>query len=173
MTRYYIADLRAEWTGTPYVTFWRPDSKGYAYPLCWSGQYLSDQLLAQPGYFWSRRDGILIRFPVPCGRVDRRAVSPKPGLIDGDAGPVLMNDAATRKWLRRQAYIPPAMLSAFEVVTSSFPYPPRVYRAKSPASARWADFSAAREAGYYSDGFHAYLTDGPLVTETETGKVTQ
>ncbi len=172
MTRYYIADLRPEWRSKRYVTFWRPNDAGYAFPLSWSGQYAQADLIAAVNYYWAREGQSLIRFPVPCAIVDRRAVPPAPGVIDGDAGPVLPNNGTTRKWLRRQAFIPECLFTSYDVSTGRFP-DARPYRAKSPAAARWADYRQAREAGYYSDGFWAYLADAPLVTETKSGRVSR
>lgn len=43
MTEFFIVDLRPEWRGNPYVTLWRPDDAGYAYPLPWAGRYSKAQ----------------------------------------------------------------------------------------------------------------------------------
>ena len=50
----------------------------------------------------------------------------------------------------------------FTVTTYKFPMP-RIIYAKSKAQARWRDYSAAHEAGYYSSGFAQYLADDPQV----------
>ena len=172
MCQYYIADLRPEWRANPYITFWRAGNRGYAYPLSWAGRYGQAELIEAINYYWKRDGQTLIRFAVHCTAVDRLSIAPAPGVIDGDAGPVVPNNAAARKRLRLKAFIPNALLPTFAVVTSRH-VDARTYRAKSPAAARWADFSAAREAGYYSEGFWRYLADTPLVTEIETGKVTR
>lgn len=173
MCQYYIADLRPEWRANPYITFWRAGNRGYAYPLSWAGRYGQAELIEAINYYWKRDGQTLIRFAVHCTAVDRLSIAPAPGVIDGDAGPVVPNTPANRRILRRRAFIPEALLSKFEVVTDRFNHPPRCYRARSAAAARWADFSAAREVGWYADGFDAYLADSPKVTEVETGKVTR
>ncbi|TCQ04071.1 hypothetical protein [Sphingomonas sp. PP-CC-3A-396] len=106
---YAIVDLRLEFRGNPYITLWRPKNAGYAYPLPWAGQYSTEQLSAQAGYYAKRRyrhARALDRWPVPWSVVERLAVQPAPGMIDGDAGPVLRNDARTRSALRRARYLP-------------------------------------------------------------------
>lgn len=173
MSQYYIADLRPEWRANPYITFWRANNSGYAYSLPWAGLYSQSDVIEAPNYYCQRLDQHFIRFPIHHALVKARGTDPAPGIIDGDAGPVVPNTPANRRVLRRRAFIPEALLSKFEVVTDRFNHPPRCYRARSAAAARWADFSAAREVGWYADGFDAYLADSPKVTEVETGKVTR
>ncbi|RKQ95459.1 hypothetical protein [Maricaulis maris] len=173
MSQYYIADLRPEWRANPYITFWRANNSGYAYPLSWAGRYGQAELIEAINYYWKRDGQSLIRFPIHHALVKARGTDPAPGIIDSNVGPVVPNTPANRRILRRRAFIPEALLSKFEVVTDRFNHPPRCFRARSAAAARWADYSAAREAGWYTDGFYAYLADSPKVTEVETGKVTR
>lgn len=96
---FYVVDFRPEWRTRPCITFWRPNSAGYAYPLPWSGQY--DLASLKPGYHEKREGRKFIRFAVPCSVADGLATAPPAKLIDGDAGPVVMNTATNRQALRK------------------------------------------------------------------------
>lgn len=104
--RYYICDLREEWRGKPCVTFWRPNNAGYAFPLPWSGQYTLEKLAEKPGYYWEKPFGrsraAFIRFPVPCRIVDKLGSAPTPGLIAGDAGPIVWKTPRIVRHLRER-----------------------------------------------------------------------
>lgn len=111
---FYIVDVRQEFKGRPYITVWRPKNAGYAYPLAWAGRYTREQVDAQPGYYHKRRyrsARALDRYPVPCSVVERLAVAPAPGVVDGDAGPVLPNHPAIRAALSRARYTPAHLLA--------------------------------------------------------------
>lgn len=97
---FYICDMRREWLYKPYVSFWRPDDAGYAYPLSWSGKYTLERVESQRDYYWHRNTKTFTRFPILCSEVDRIAVPPKPKTIDGDTGPVIWNNKNTRATLR-------------------------------------------------------------------------
>ena len=108
--RFYICDLRPEWRRNWAVTFWRPDNAGYAYPLSWAGKYSAEKVKKGGSYYAKRsragdeaeRPGkTLIRFPVPCEVAEAMAVASPPGKIDGDAGPVVMNNGKNRIALRK------------------------------------------------------------------------
>jgi len=108
MGDFYIVDLRPQFRGNPYITLWRPDNAGYAYPIPWAGRYSKDTVDAAPSYY-AHKDGSkrYVRFPVPCDVVEALAIpKPKPGVIDGDTGPVLINNKATRDALRAAKYLP-------------------------------------------------------------------
>lgn len=104
--QFYIADLRSSCKVDPYITFWRPENCGYAFPLPWSGKYHESEVLESVTYYTKREGRSLIRFPVPCSVVDKLGVDPHPGRIDGDAGPVIVNDAKNRRKLRLAAFNP-------------------------------------------------------------------
>jgi hypothetical protein len=113
MTDFYIIDLRPSFAKNPYITVWRPNDAGYAYPLPWAGKYSKERVGERPGYYAARESSksgktdILLRFPVPCAVVEALAIPrPRPSIIDGGAGPVLVNDARTRAALRRAKYLP-------------------------------------------------------------------
>jgi hypothetical protein len=103
---YYIADMRPEWRGKPYITFWRPKDAGYAFPLPWSGRYAAETVIAGGSYYTLREGRSLIRFAVPVEAVERIATAPKPRDIDGDVGPVVANNGANRRALRAAAFLP-------------------------------------------------------------------
>lgn len=103
---YYIADMRRDFRGNPYVTFWRPDNAGYAYPLSWAGKYTERAVVEGGSYYTTRKGRSLVRFAVPVSAVDRIATDPGPGTIDGDAGPVIINSEKNRRVLRRAAFLP-------------------------------------------------------------------
>ncbi len=121
-TLFFIADLRDLWTRSPrrypYVTFWRPDDAGYCYALSWAGRYERSRVIKGGRYYTSKIYGgrYYERFAVPVDAVLAMAVAPRPGVIDGDAGPVLPNDGKTRMALRRlRLHLPeraPAQLAA-------------------------------------------------------------
>lgn len=103
---YYIADMRREFRGNPYVTFWRPKNNGYAYPLSWAGKY-TEGTVAEGGSYYTTRDGrTLARCAVPVSMADKIATDPGPGMIDGNAGPVVVNNVENRRKLRRAAFLP-------------------------------------------------------------------
>lgn len=99
-----ICDLRPEWRGKPYITFWRPDDCGYAFPLSWAGSYAAAAVDAGGAYYRKQEGRSLIRFAVPRVAAERLSQQPAPGVIDGDAGPVVSNTALNRKALRAAAY---------------------------------------------------------------------
>jgi len=96
--QYYIVDLRKEFSGQKYVTFWGPANCGYKWPLPWAGKYTLGNIEVDPAYY-SKPDGS--RFPVLCSVVDALAVNPDPGDIDNDTGPVLRMTPSIRRLLRR------------------------------------------------------------------------
>lgn len=115
MSLFFIVDVRRAWAGQPYATLWRPDNAGYAYPLPWAGRYTREQIDAAPNLYHATRYGTkrtLDRYPVPCAVVEALAVSPAPGVVDGDAGPVVPNSAPIRAALRKARYVPSGLIVA-------------------------------------------------------------
>lgn len=108
---FYIVDLRRAWSGDPYISLWRPNNANYAWPLPWAGRY-NKTTVDEGGAYYAWREsrggkGRFSRFPVPCAVVEKLATAmPAPGRIDGDAGPVLLNNAETRAALRKARYVP-------------------------------------------------------------------
>jgi hypothetical protein len=85
----YIVSTKHTRTDSKFITVWRPDNSGYAWPLPWAGKYGLDAVLAEPDYYNSRRSTIA----VPCEVLDSVAVQPEAGCIDGDVGPVVLNNS--------------------------------------------------------------------------------
>lgn len=83
-----------------YITVWRPDNKGYTWPLSWAGKYDKARLKANPDYYHSGCPNIA----VPCEVMDAMAVPTIPGTVDNDAGPVVMNNR--ENWQRILAAMP-------------------------------------------------------------------
>lgn len=98
---FYICDLRPYWAGNWAITFWRPKNAGYAYPLSWSGKYDWATVASAGDYYHQREGGKLTRFPVPCALADALATAPPACMIDGDAGPVVLNTPKHRAALRK------------------------------------------------------------------------
>lgn len=85
----YIVSTKHTRSDSKFITVWRPDNNGYAWPLPWAGKYRLEDVLAEPDYYNSRRNTIA----VPTEILDAVAVQPEAGWIDGDAGPVILNNA--------------------------------------------------------------------------------
>lgn len=100
--KYYIVDMRENWKNDRYLSFWRPDNRGYAYPLAWAGQFTASQIRAQYEYYNQRKGtaGPWMRFPIACATVEAGAIMPMRGQIDGNVGPVVPNTPAMRAALR-------------------------------------------------------------------------
>lgn len=114
--QFYICDLRPEWSKKPCVTFWRPNNAGYAFPLPWSGKYTLDEIMAQPSYYWERPYGMprapFIRFPIACAEVDKLGAEPTPGIVDGDAGPIVWKTRHIVRQLRAKMLQLPSKVAA-------------------------------------------------------------
>lgn len=108
---YVIVDVRSSFSGNPYITFWRPNDAGYAYPLSWAGDYTAEQLAENADYYMEHGSGgSMIRFPVLRSIAEKFGIKPAPGMVDGDAGPVVRNikkNRATLELLRWRPSTPP------------------------------------------------------------------
>lgn len=88
---YYIINLSHQRRDQPYIGAWRPECKGYAWPLAWAGKYGEQEVRSHLDYYNSGEN-----IAVACSVVDALSIAePKPGWIDGDVGPVIPNTAAT------------------------------------------------------------------------------
>lgn len=93
MSDCYIVSVKHTRREHAYITVWRPDAKGYAWPLSWAGRYTVEQIRAEPDYYHRGDDSIA----VPCELLDALAVPPTPGTIDNNAGPVVLNNRTNWK----------------------------------------------------------------------------
>lgn len=66
-----------------YITFWRPDRKGYCWPLSWAGHYSAEEV-ADISEGSSGET-----FSVPLNVALAMSEPPVRGHVDGDAGPVV------------------------------------------------------------------------------------
>jgi hypothetical protein len=99
---YYIVNISHSHREARYVSFWRPECKGYAYPLSWAGKYGEAEVRADLGYYNSGEN-----IAVPCEVVDALTCAPRPGDIDGDAGPVVLSTEEHWKVLTAHAIAKP------------------------------------------------------------------
>jgi hypothetical protein len=90
MSDCYIVSLKWTKRDTPYITVWRPEDSGYAWPLPWAGKYSTEQVRANRNYY-HRGDDTLA---VPCEVIDALGEAPTKGMIDGNVGPVVLNNRA-------------------------------------------------------------------------------
>lgn len=93
-SRFYILSLKHTRADADYITVWRKENNGYAWPLSWAGQYTGREVYAELDYYHNGRDTLAI----PCEALDAIAVPPKPGTVDNDAGPVVLQNA--ENWQR-------------------------------------------------------------------------
>lgn len=101
---FFIVDLRPEWRRLPCIMLWRPNNAGYAYPLPWAGRYSEATVIAGKSYYTQTEGRRHTRFAVRCDVVEKLAGEPPPGIVDGDAGSVVLNTGANRIALRKARY---------------------------------------------------------------------
>lgn len=101
--QFYIVSLEHTDSDHRYICFWRAKNSGYAWPLMWAGIYSREMIEGALNYYNNGEKTIAVR----CDAVDVLAVDPRPGDIDGDAGPVVMNTSANwRALLAGVVYTP-------------------------------------------------------------------
>ena len=103
MREYFVVSVVHTHRSHKYITFWRPEDKGYAWPLPWSGRYSEEYLLSKLQFY---NDG-WHSIAVPVDVVERLGVTPAKGQIDGDIGPVVLNTRENWKLLEEAAIRPP------------------------------------------------------------------
>lgn len=103
---FYIVNLSHLQREHLYVTVWRPDNCGYAWPLSWAGRYTRADVMARLDYYNSGAN-----VAVPCAVLDALAVDPEPGLIDGDKGPVVRSNKENWQLILNNVIAPPAYLT--------------------------------------------------------------
>jgi len=92
---FYVVSVSHTQREQPYITVWRPENAGYAWPLSWAGKYTEAQIDELPHYYHNGAES----FAVPCMLMDNLAVPPTPGTVDNDAGPVVLNTKLNWKCL--------------------------------------------------------------------------
>jgi hypothetical protein len=90
MSDCFIVNLSHTHRQDRYITLWRPDDKGYAWPLSWAGRYPRELVMENLHYYNTGTANIA----VPCEVVEALAVDPLPGTVDGNAGPVVPSTRA-------------------------------------------------------------------------------
>lgn len=121
MADYYVVSVHHTKRHDHYITVWRPDDRGYAYPLSWAGKYAEERVMAALGYYNSGCSNVA----VPCDVLDRIAVSPAPGMVDNDAGPVVINNASSWRAIKRHVIMP-----------TRYPIVPEFKGSRRPATTR-------------------------------------
>jgi hypothetical protein len=100
---FYVISLKHSQKRHRYITFWRHDDKGYAWPLSWAGRYGREHVMGQIDYYNNGCDSI----SVPVDIIDAMTVAPNKGDIDGDAGPVVLNTAENWRKIMDAVIQPP------------------------------------------------------------------
>lgn len=98
---FYVISVKHTMRRDPFITFWRPENCGYAYPLSWAGKYPEDQISLN--YHNSGDDTIA----VPVDVVDALAEPTPRGWIDNDAGPIVYNNRTNWNALLAAVIAPP------------------------------------------------------------------
>ena len=88
-SEFFIVSVAQTQRRDPYITVWRAQNAGYAWPLLWAGKYTRALVLSNMSYY---NNGETLA--VPCAIIEPMAIAPAPKRIDGDAGPVIPNNAA-------------------------------------------------------------------------------
>lgn len=104
MSDFYIVSVKHTRRDSLYITVWRSNDCGYAWPLSWAGKYDEARIKELPGYYHSGCSNIA----VPCEVLDKMAVPTIAGTVDGDAGPVVMNNRSNWQRILKAMPWPPA-----------------------------------------------------------------
>lgn len=100
-----------------FVTFWRPDNNGYAFPLAWAGLYAREEVDKQLDYYHTGHCHIAI----PAAAVEGLLVSPGHRMIDNDAGPVMLSTKENWGHILRSLIRPVATPTASRLCNKSIP----------------------------------------------------
>jgi len=87
MTAHYVISVKHTKKDDLYISVWRPENAGYAWPLSWAGRYSDEEIVSSLDYYHNGSDSIA----VPCEVLDELAVPTIPKTVDNDAGPVVMH----------------------------------------------------------------------------------
>jgi hypothetical protein len=89
---FYVISVKHSHKRDRYITFWRPDDRGYTFRLSTAGKYDRDRVMAHLGYYNSGCSNIA----VPVEVVDSMTVMTTPkDQFDGPDGPAVLNTPAT------------------------------------------------------------------------------
>jgi hypothetical protein len=100
---YYIVSLKHTKASDKYISFWRKNNAGYAWPLSWAGDYSKDAILENPRYYNNGEDTISVPKPLALAI----STPPTKGDIDNDAGPVVLNTMKNWNILLAATIVPP------------------------------------------------------------------
>lgn len=103
MSRFLIVSIKHTTRRDPYIAFWRPDNCGYAWPLSWAGRYPEKLVRADLRYYNGGDNDIA----VPEEVVEALATPVAPGVIEGNAGPVVANTRENWQQLLAAVIAPP------------------------------------------------------------------
>lgn len=102
----YVLSLKHLQRDHPFMTVWRPDDNGYAWPLAWAGKYDEAAIKKDLDYYNDGHAAVA----VPCHVLDAMAVVPEPGWIDNDIGPVVLSNADNWATILANVIAPPKYL---------------------------------------------------------------
>ena len=104
MSDFYVISLKHTPKRDRYITFRRPEDKGYCWKLSRAGKYTSAQVIAHLGYYNSGCSNIA----VPCAVVDAMTImTTAADMIDGPDSPAVLNTAANMRKLMASVIQPP------------------------------------------------------------------
>lgn len=91
MPEFYVVSVKHSHKRDRYITFWRPDDKGYCFRLTRAGKYDLERVIAHTGYYNTGHSDIA----VPVHIVDAITVQTTPkDMLDGPDGPAVLNTRA-------------------------------------------------------------------------------
>lgn len=100
---YVIVSLKWTLPRHRYVTFWRPDRCGYAWPLSWAGHYTEAEALSITEQGTSPDE-----FAVLLSLAMKLGIMPRAGDVDGNKGPVVKRCIANMRVLLAAKLLPAA-----------------------------------------------------------------
>jgi len=96
MTEYFVLSIKHTKKTDAYISLWRPGNAGYCWPLPWAGIYTYRAVDKEPDYYNNGTDTIAVHWSAAVALVTQ----PRPGTVDGDVGPVILNTKENWKKLR-------------------------------------------------------------------------
>ena len=99
---FYVVSVCHTKRGDQFITFWRENNAGYAYPLSWAGKYPRCDI--RQNYHNDGEATIAVRTDA----VDAIAEPTPRGWVDGDAGPIVYHNRKNWKALLAAVITEPA-----------------------------------------------------------------